>query len=46
MGRVGAVAFEGLGFESGEAFGIVDGGIDAVFDAGFFFGFFAVVPAV
>ena len=36
----------GLGFEHDEAGGVVDGGVDGVLDAGRFFGFFGVVPAV
>ena len=44
--RVGDVLLKSLSFESSEALGVVDGGIDAVFDASRFFSFLGIVPAV
>ena len=35
-----------LSLEGGEAFGVVDGGINRMFDAGGFLGLFGVVPAI
>lgn len=43
---VGDVVFHSLGLYGGQAFGVVDGGVDRMLDAGAFFGFFGVIPAV